>query len=256
MNNLLKNKNIVVAGAAGLLGSNLVNYLLDQGAKVIAVDLNAELIKERLDLCGVDSNKQQLTISELDVTNEVNVKIFFESQQDLTGAVNTTYPRNSTYGQEFLDVTLASFNDNVALHLGSCFLFTQQCAAYFKKHKTPFSLVNISSVYGVIAPKFEIYNDTTMTMPVEYAAIKSATLHLNKYATAYINDSSFRVNSVSPGGIFDHQPVSFLKEYQKNTHGAGMLNVKEVLGSIIFLLSEQSKYITGQNILVDDGFSL
>ena len=95
-----------------------------------------------------------------------------------------------------------------------------------------------------------------MTMPVEYAAIKSALLHLNKYIVAYVRDSRFRVNAVSPGGIFDHQPDAFLEAYKKETNGAGMLGVTEMLGSIVFLLSDASKYVTGQNIIVDDGFSL
>ncbi|ENO1894603.1 SDR family oxidoreductase, partial [Vibrio vulnificus] len=118
------------------------------------------------------------------------------------------------------------------------------------------SLVNISSIYGVVAPKFEIYNNTPMTMPVEYAAIKSAIQHLNKYVVSYVNDSRFRINCVSPGGIFDHQPEAFLQAYKEKTHGAGMLDVEEVVGSVLFLLSEQSRYVTGQNIVVDDGFSL
>lgn len=142
------------------------------------------------------------------------------------------------------------------MHLGSSFLFTQQCAAYFKKHQTPLSLVNISSIYGVVAPDFTIYENTSMTMPVEYAAIKSGLLHLNKYAVKYVNNSCFRINSVSPGGIFDCQPEMFLEAYKKKPHGAGMLDVRNMVGSIIYLLSNQSEFVTGQNIVVDDGFSL
>ncbi|PSV57051.1 flagellin modification protein A, partial [Photobacterium profundum] len=197
-----------------------------------------------------------LSLVPLDVTNEAEVKAFFATQVGITGAVNSTYPRNSTYGAHFFDVSLQSFNENLALHLGSAFLFTQQCAAYFQDKLEPFSLVNISSIYGVVAPKFDIYDNTPMTMPVEYAAVKSAILHLNKYAAAYVNDSRFRINCVSPGGIFDHQPDAFLDAYKGNTHGAGMLDVDEIIGSIMFLLSEQSKFVTGQNIIVDDGFSL
>ena len=95
-----------------------------------------------------------------------------------------------------------------------------------------------------------------MTMPVEYSAIKSALLHLNKYIVKYVNESDFRINSVSPGGIFDHQPEAFLKAYKKETHGKGMLNVQSILGAIVFLLSDHSEYTVGQNIIVDDGFSL
>ncbi len=253
----LKNKTILVAGAGGLLGSRLVSALLKSDVKVIAVDIDLTAMTSRLSELGVDLNQEQLICSELNVTNEESMKSFFsQSNIIIDGAVNTTYPRNKTYGKHFFDVSLESFNENLSLHLGSAFLFTQQCASYFKKHQTPFSLVNISSIYGVIAPKFEIYDNTSMTTPVEYAAIKSAILHLNKYVVSYVNDSRFRINCVSPGGIFDNQPNDFLDAYRKRTHGAGMLDVNEIIGSVLFLLSENSRYVTAQNIIVDDGFSL
>ncbi|CQB50501.1 Legionaminic acid biosynthesis protein PtmA [Vibrio cholerae] len=257
MEKLLENKTILVAGAGGLLGTRLVSALLKQGAHVIAADIHVEPMRERLASLGVDLEDEKLRCCDLDVTKEESVKAFFNQQaQQIDGVVNATYPRNKTYGKHFFDVSLESFNENLSLHLGSAFLFTQQSAAYFKRHQQPFSLVNISSIYGVVAPKFEIYNKTTMTMPVEYAAIKSAIQHLNKYVVSYVNDSRFRINCVSPGGIFDHQPEAFLQAYKEKTHGAGMLDVEEVVGSVLFLLSEQSRYVTGQNIVVDDGFSL
>ncbi len=257
MEKLLEQKTILVAGAGGLLGVQLIPALLQQGAKVIATDIHLEAMQERLFSIGLDLQNDRLSCCELDITKEETVKNFFKQQiQPIDGAINSTYPRNKTYGKHFFDVTLDSFNENLSLHLGSAFLFTQQCAAYFKLQQRPFSLVNISSIYGVIAPKFEIYENTPMTMPVEYAAIKSAILHLNKYVVSYIKDSRFRINSVCPGGIFDHQPESFLKAYKKQTHGAGMLDVGDVIGAVLFLLSEQSKYVTGQNVVIDDGFSL
>ncbi len=256
MNELLKNKTILIAGAGGLLGAKLVKHLLEQGAQVIAADINIKVMSEKLEAENIIIGSSALELATFDVTSEDEVKAFFTSRSDINGAVNSTYPRNKTYGAHFFDVSLESFNENLGMHLGSAFLFTQQCAAYFKKNQAAFSLVNISSIYGVVAPKFDIYDNTSMTTPVEYAAIKSAILHLSKYVAAYVNDSRFRINCVSPGGIFDHQPDVFLKAYKGNTHGSGMLDVNEMIGAIIFLLSEQSKYITGQNIIVDDGFTL
>ena len=252
--NRLDGKTILVAGAAGLLGSRVVKSVLDVGAKVIAADLSLEAMHEKLN--NEDIVSDNILLEQLDITNEQSVSNLFAKHRGISGAVNCTYPRNSAYGTHFLDVKMTDFNENLALHLGSSFLFTQQCAKYFKLHQSAFSLVNISSIYGVIAPKFEVYESTAMTMPVEYAAIKSALLHLSRYAVKYIKDSRFRINSVSPGGIFDSQPDAFLAEYKKHTNGEGMLSVNDILGAIIFLLSDDSKFATGQNIIVDDGFSL
>jgi NAD(P)-dependent dehydrogenase (short-subunit alcohol dehydrogenase family) len=256
MNNLLVGETVLIVGAGGLLGVKVTRYALEQGAKVIAVDLSVDYLQAKLLKEGVDITNLNLSCSSLDVTVEKDVISFFESDIEITGAVNCTYPRNKAYGAHFFDVKLSDFNENLSLHLGSAFLFTQQCAKYFKLNQKPFSLVNISSIYGVIAPKFEIYDNTPMSMPVEYAAIKSAILHLSKYAIKYVNNSQFRINSVSPGGIFDNQPEPFLNAYKALTNGEGMLDVNDIIGSIIFLLSPASKFVTGQNIIVDDGFSL
>lgn len=253
---MLANKNILVIGASGLLGAKVVKSLLQHGSRVLAVDLDIGRLKSRLTEMGVDIESSALNFSSLDVTDEIAVRAFFESLADITGAVNCTYPRNKRYGAHFFDVNLADFNENLSLHLGSSFLFMQQCAAYFKRVQNEFALVNISSIYGVVAPKFEVYDNTKMTMPVEYAAIKSALLHLSKYVVAYVADSRFRVNSVSPGGIFDHQPNDFLEAYKRETLGKGMLDVDDVIGSIVYLLSDYARYVNGQNIIVDDGFVL
>ncbi|GAN31430.1 oxidoreductase [Legionella pneumophila] len=253
---MLEGKKILVAGAGGLLGSQVVKTLLEQNATVIASDNNYEGMQKRLIERDVDTKTQRLLLEQLNLNDEQQVIAFFERMDILDGSVNCSYPRNKAYGKHFFDVKLTDFNDNVSLHLGSSFLFMQQCAVLFLKNRKPFSLVNIASIYGVIAPDFDIYKDTPMTMPVEYAAIKSGLIHLSKYVTKYISDSNFRVNTVSPGGIYDNQQQAFLNAYQQKSFGKGMLNVHDVTGSILFLLSEHSRYVNGQNLIVDDGFSL
>lgn len=254
---MLKNKKILVIGAAGLLGANLVKTLLDNNASVIAADISLNNLYKSLKTFDIKADDANCLFYEIDVTNTKSVKKLFGEIDELSGAVNCSYPRNKNYGTKFFDVTHEDFNENITLNLGSAFLFMQECANYFfNNNKQPFSLVNISSVYGVITPKFEIYENTTMTMPVEYAVIKSSLIHLSKYVVKYVGDSKFRVNLVSPGGIADGQPDSFLEAYNKNTLGKGMLDVDDILGSIIYLLSDNSAYVNGQNIIVDDGFSL
>ncbi len=257
---LLENKTVLVAGAAGLLGSHVVEELLKHGAKVIATDVSEELVAQRLSALGLnigtDTDSADLKCQALNLLDEEGVRYFFRSTNSLDGAVNCSYPRNKAYGKHFYDVDLANFNENVSLHLGSAFLFTQQCAAYFERNRTPLSVVNMSSIYGAVAPKFDVYDNTQMTMPVEYAAIKSAIQHISRYTTAYVNNSDFRVNCVSPGGILDSQPTDFVDAYSAHTHGKGMLDAKDAIGPIMYLLSDLSAHMTGQNLVVDDGFTL
>lgn len=253
---ILKDKKILVVGAAGLLGATLVKELVEQGAKVVAVDISLERLEKKLIENGLDLKSVFVETWQLDLADKDAVVSMFNSLDGVNGAVNCAYPRNKNYGKHFFDVSIEDFNENISLNLGSSFLLMQQCATYFKRTNMPFSLVNISSIYGVVAPKFEIYDGTSMTMPVEYAAIKAALIHLSKYTTKYVSDSRFRINLVSPGGIFDNQPSSFLEAYRKETFGEGMLSVDTILGAIVFLLSPKSNFINGQNIIVDDGFSI
>lgn len=251
---MLEAKEVAVFGAGGLLGSALVNGLLDAGVRVVASDIRLDGMQHAFD--ARIAAGAPLLLRVLDIANKSALTAFLAEHTELDGAVNCSYPRNKAYGAHFFDVTLDSFNENLSLHLGSYFQLMQACAAQFVASKHPFSLVNISSVYGVISPKFEIYQNTPMTMPVEYAAIKSALIHLSKYVVSYVADSDFRVNCVSPGGLLDDQPREFLAAYQSHTLGTGMLTPKDMVGTIMFLLSENSKFINGQNIIVDDGFSL
>lgn len=253
---MLKDKTILVAGAAGLLGSRLSVALAQSGATVLAADINPDGITARLVEAGVGADIGRIVPLALDVTNEAAVKALFAREQRIDGAVNCAYPRNKRYGTKFSDVTLADFNENVALHLGSSFLFMQQCAAYFVRVQQPFALVNVASIYGVVAPRFNLYADTPMTMPVEYAAIKSAVIHLTRYTSAFVADSRFRANCISPGGIIDRQPEAFLERYREETFGRGMLAPGDITGTVLFLLSDLSAAINGQNIVVDDGFTL
>ena len=251
------NKKILVVGAAGLLGSSLVARLITNDVPVVATDIDLDALESKLQSLDLELSKNnQLVCEPLDLSDGQAIDNILEKHNDLSGAVNCSYPRAASYGRDFFDVTLESFNEKISLHLGTAFLFSQRCARFFTNQKNPFSLVNVASIYGVTAPKFEIYDNTSMTMPVEYAAIKSAIIHLNRYVAKYIKNSEFRINSISPGGILDKQPERFLHKYQSMTLGKGMLDADDVLGAISFLLSEDSKYINGQNLIIDDGFSL
>ena len=95
-----------------------------------------------------------------------------------------------------------------------------------------------------------------MTMPVEYAAIKAGVEHLTRYFAQYFKGKGVRVNSLSPGGILAEQPDAFLGAYRSHCASKGMLAPEDLCGALIFLLSDAAQHIQGQNLIVDDGFSL
>jgi NAD(P)-dependent dehydrogenase (short-subunit alcohol dehydrogenase family) len=169
--------------------------------------------------------------------------------------VNNAYPRNTNYGRHFFEVDYTDFCVNLNHNLGGYFLTSQQLSLFFQKQGHG-NIVNIASIYGVVAPKFEVYENTLMTMPVEYAAIKSSIIHLTKYMAKYFKGMNIRVNTLSPGGIFDNQPGSFIDAYRKQCINKGMLGKSDICGTLVYLLSDMSACVNGQNIIVDDGFSL
>ena len=95
-----------------------------------------------------------------------------------------------------------------------------------------------------------------MTTPVEYAAIKSGLIHLSKYMAKYFKGKNIRVNTISLGGIEDKPPEPFLNAYKEFCLNKGMLNAKDISGTVLYLLSDLSEFVNGQNIIVDDGFTL
>ena len=95
-----------------------------------------------------------------------------------------------------------------------------------------------------------------MTSPVEYTAAKSAIIAISKYFAKYYKNKNIRINCISPGGIFDNQDSKFIEKYKQDTLNKGLLDPEDMLGTVKFLVSDDSKYINGQNIIIDDGWSL
>lgn len=257
---LLENKIVVVTGGAGLIGKEFVKAILLNGGTAVIADMNEENSKKVIkEICDETVEKSKVDFEPLNITSKESILLMLDSISKkygrLDAIVNNAYPRNKKYGAKFEDVTYHDFCENVDLHLGGYFLVSQQAALFFRKQGYG-NIVNMSSIYGVVAPKFDVYDNTKMTMPVEYAAIKSAVVHLTKYMAKYFKGEKIRFNSISCGGIFDNQPESFLKKYKEYSLNKGMLDKSDVTGTLVYLLSDISKYVNGQNIIVDDGWSL
>ena len=255
----LNEKVVVITGGAGLIGQTFVKAVVSSGGIAIIADINDEAGLAVTKDLKASLNTDKIDYIHLDMTSKNSLVLAIKSLDDKYGRidalVNNAYPRNKQYGRSFFDVEYSDFVQNVGLNLGGYFLASQQFSIYFKK-KEYGNIINISSIYGVMAPKFEIYDGTSMTMPVEYAAIKSALIHLTKYMSKYLKGMNIRVNAISPGGIYDGQPEVFLNKYKDNCVNKGMLDKSDLEGTLIYLLSDMSLYVQGQNIIVDDGFCL
>jgi len=256
---MLTGKIVIVTGGAGLLGTEFIKSIIKHNGIGVIAELNDQRgvaleqeIKETLKTENVFFHKLDINSKEsiLSLIGDIKSKY-----QKIDAIVNNAYPRNKNFGRHFFDVDYKDFCENVSINLGGYFLVSQLFAHFFQKQGYG-NIVNISSIYGIIPPRFEIYKGTKMSNSVEYAVIKSGLIHLTKYMTKYLKGKKIRVNAISPGGILDNQPESFLSNYKEYCMNKGMLESSDISGALIFLLSDMSAFINGQNIIVDDGFSL
>lgn len=247
----LDNKVIVITGACGLIGQEFVKACLKHDGRVVLADISEAAGYHFIN----ELNSPNVYFAKTDVTDEKSVeelmRLTIKKFGVIDALVNNAYPRNANYGKKLEDVTPASFNENVSMHLGGYFLCMKKFAEYFRL-KGSGNVISMGSIYGVVAPRFEIYEGTEMTMPVEYAAIKSAVIHLTKYFAEYYKKEKIRFNCISPGGIFNNQSAEFVKRYSKF---APMLKKEDLSSTLIFLLSDDSSDRNGENFILDNGWS-
>lgn len=254
---MLSNKIVVVTGGAGLLGQSFCTAVAEQGGLAVVADIDlaaATRVSEQIIAAGGRADPAALDITDTDSLEALIASVHARHGR-IDAVVNNAYPRNKSWGRKLEDVSYTDFCENVSLHLGGYFLVAQKFAVYFSEHGGG-GIINMGSIYGTVAPRFELYAGTSMTLPVEYAAIKAGIIQLTKYFAQYFKDKGVRCNSLSPGGIFDHQPKAFLKRYNSHCGTKGMLDPKDISNSLVFLLSDASRFVTGQNLIVDDGFGL
>ncbi|MCO4781865.1 MAG: SDR family oxidoreductase [Candidatus Cloacimonetes bacterium] len=256
---MLTDKVIVLAGACGLIGKAISEHILQSGGTLVLADINNEGLQEFSKVLALKFGEERLASFVLDINSDLSLKTCIADVctkfKKIDAFVNCSYPRNENYGRKFFDVEYDDFCKNLNLNLGGYFLSSQKFLEFFLDQGHG-NIINFSSIYGVVAPKFEIYSGTPMTVPVEYAAIKSALIHLTAYMAKMAKSKKVRVNCISPGGILDGQASSFLNNYGAECIQKGMLDPQDIQGTVLFLLSDMSKYINGQNIIVDDGFVL
>ncbi|MCX6181194.1 MAG: oxidoreductase [Bacteroidetes bacterium] len=242
---MLKGKVIVVTGGNGLLGKKILEFIRAANGIGISADINND-----------DTDTLQVY---LDITSPESIKecigIVVEKYGKIDGWVNNAFPRTKDWGVKFEAIPFESWQKNVDMHMNGYFLCCQHILEYMKTKKSG-SLINIGSIYGVVAPDFSIYEGTNMTSAGAYAAIKGGIISLSRYLASYYGVHNIRVNSLSPGGIFDHQAESFVKKYEAKPPLKRMGTPEDIAPGIVFLMSDGSSYITGHNLVIDGGWSI
>ncbi len=244
MKKVNKEKIILVTGGSGLIGKSIIKDLTEDGYVPINIDItSAENSCEHI---------------KCDITKEDEIEgvfqLIYQKYGRIDGLVNNAYPRKEAFGADFLDVQEKQLVEQLHFQLASYYLCCQKVLPYLQKSNGG-SIVNISSIYGSVGNDFSLYENTKMNPSGVYNMVKGGINSLTNYLAAKFGKDQIRVNTISPGGIFDNQDKKFVEKYIQKVPLARMGNPDDISPVICFLMSDKSKYITGQNILVDGGFT-
>jgi NAD(P)-dependent dehydrogenase (short-subunit alcohol dehydrogenase family) len=252
---MLEGSVVVVSGAAGTIGSAVCTGVVEAGGLVVASDIDdaagERLVTELGDSFSTFVRADVTSPEDLDRLVHVALRRFGR----MDSAVHAAYPASPSWGARFEDLRPEPLALDLFGQLGGAILFSQRMIQQFRAQGHG-NLIHLSSIQGIASPKFDHYVGTEMTSPVEYTAIKAGIVALTRWLAKYHKDMNIRVNCVSPGGIRADQPESFIARYRSACTNKGMLDPSDVASTVLFLLSDGSSSINGQNIVVDDGWSL
>ena len=262
--NILEGKVIIIAGGCGKIGKSFVKGVYEHGGIPIIADINENLAKEIIEDYQLEFNTNKGSYVKLEFLSKKSISDLIDfariKYEKIDVFVNAVYPPLKEGDHSIENMELSLFNDCLITHLGGYFLASQQFVNFFKTQGYG-NLINISSIQGSSNPKFDTYNGAifngkSMYSPIEYSAVKSAINSMTTYLAKYLKDTNIRCNIISPGGISNNFPEIFNQQYKKYCSSKGLLFVEDIKGAFVFLASDLSKFINGQNIIVDDGWSL
>ena len=253
----LENKIALVTGGFGKIGSAICEALVELGAELIIVDL-PNLNKDEYSL--YQKYKEKITIFECDIEQE-------QERNKLIHSINREYKKldilinNAAFlGGTNLDGWVTDFEHQsletwrraLEVNLTCPFHLTQGFLTLLKNSTSP-SVINISSIYGIVGPNWDLYDGTSMGNPAAYAASKGGLIQLTRWLSTTLAPK-IRVNSIAPGGVFRNQPDNFVSKYEARTPLKKMAKEEDLKGTIAYLASNLSEYVTGQTLVVDGGF--
>ncbi len=265
MKNLSK-KTVVVTGAMGLLGNALVNSLINNECKIIAIDktfLDSNLIEKFIN----DKKYENLMCYGVDILDErkFSEKIYdgvekFGPIQGLVNCAAIDFLPESTSSNTIEDLDINHFQEVMNINVSGQVLCSKVVGRIMIENGIKGSIINIGSIYGKVSPKQEIYShiktkDGSYKKPLVYSVSKSALTNMSKYLATYWGEHEIRVNNVVFGGIYNFQDEKFVENYSKNVPLKRMANIEESIDPILFLLSDSASYITGTDLIVDGGWT-
>ena len=245
----LKNKVVVVTGSCGQLGSSMCDLFVNIGYKVIGLDYSIELNKiNNVDYYELDITKRK------DVANVF--KNIFKKHNQIDILINNA---GVSVFEPFEERNEEDFEWVMNVNLKGTFNCIQKYVAnYDSINQKQGCIINIASMYGLISPDFRIYSENDRKNSEVYGATKAGVIQMTKYFAVYLADRNIRSNSISPGGVYNPanpQGKDFIENYEYRCPMKRMAKSEEIANVALFLATELSSYINGQNITVDGGMS-
>ena len=247
----------MITGGSGVLGTVFARALADQGAQIVIADID----EGRSIACAAEiaksSGRRCLGIS-LDVSDQVVVEGAIRLVEDTFGRIdiliNNAAAQPPGMFARLEDYSVDVWNKVMAVNLTGQFLMARSVAPIMLRQKRG-SIINISSIYGVVGPNQHIYEGSKFNTPPSYSASKAGVLGLTRYLATYWADRGIRVNSITPGGVFREHKDPFLANYCAHVPMGRMAEQNELCGAVIYLACNASSYVTGHNLIVDGGWT-
>ncbi len=244
----------LVTGGAGLYGRPICRALAEAGAHLVLASRQVAACRRFADELAEEGFAA--SAHELDLASEASVQRCCEevlaNRDRIDVLVNNAVHRR---GADLAATTAADWEETSRVNSLGLFLVTKAVSAQMSLQGSG-SIVNISSIYGVVGPDFSLYSGTEMTMPAFYAFDKGGMVSFTRYLACRLAPCNVRVNCISPGGLQDgSQPASFVTAYESRVPLGRLARTEDVKGAVLFLASDASAYVTGVNLMVDGGWT-
>lgn len=249
----LKGRVVLLTGANGQLGQAMAEVLFESGADIVFADKSLDICRKKE--ANIRRSGGRVISIKVDVTDKSSVKKCVKKVTSHFKKIDILI-NNAGIGvfTPFEKRTIKDFDRVIAVNVKGPFICSQVVCEDMMKRKSG-NIINIGSIYGLVAPDQRIYGDSGRNCSEVYAMSKAAIIQLTRYLACYLSKYNIRVNCISPGGIFNNQASKFVKNYSYKTPLSRMGFSEDIKGAIAYLASDASKYVTGHNIVVDGGFT-